>query len=354
MNFVKVIYHMKKNRTKKTLLVFAMLLGAFLILGQTSFSRKTPEPGTKLSFPVNLYLPFVNSFIETAIDSTKDQKFGFMVNLSQPKLRNVIDTFVANDNFQVPIRIYFPNKKIDKSQDLNVIVFYHGGGFILGSIDSYNQLAHKLCQETNTILVSVGYRLADEAPFPAAIEDAYAALLWVKQNIKDFGGNPNHISVVGDSAGGNIASAMCLKDSKLKNINIKSQVLIYPSCDMRDTLYPSREYFAKNDSRHFVFSRNQLEIVKQKYLRGKNDENPLASTIKGKIDKSFPPCLIITAQCDPLRDEGKAFFNKLKQENVVVEYSEYKGMIHGFLSMYSILPKGKKGIKEVAVFLEKY
>ncbi|KAG2177767.1 hypothetical protein INT43_003014 [Umbelopsis isabellina] len=225
-----------------------------------------------------------------------------------PKLEEPAN--ITNSDFRgpesiVPVRIYTPKG----SGPFPCIVFYHGGGWVFGNLDVYDSLCRAMCVGTGAVLVSVDYRLAPENKFPAAVEDAYAALLHVKKNAKIYNIDTTRIAVAGDSAGGNISAVVTLMTRDRKGPNIKFQCLIYPACDFRSTA-----------GQHSAMLQHKSEDADNIYA------SPLKADLSG-----LPAAYLLTCDDDvALRDEGRAYYEKLEACGVPCEYVNMEGLSHGF------------------------
>jgi acetyl esterase len=309
----------------------------------------TPEPGTYLR-PVAY--TFLNEFkrLSTKPDSFRDapEWLGEVFAVRQKKL---LDTVIAHNGIEVPVRIYYPTKKSMQGNH-PVILFIHGGGFVMGSIEDSHIMVSKLARVTGWIIVSVEYRLAPEFPFPAALEDCFAALSWIHDQGRVIGADTSAICVMGSSAGGNLATVLTLKSRDEGLAQPCCQVLIYPGVTFRDTPFPSRLYFARSGERSFVLTEAFLMRVKAQYMAGESDEgHPYLSPLEARLTPDLPPALIITAECDPLRDEGRLYAAALKKAGVPVVLIEYSGMIHGFMSLHMILPEALDALHYIRDYL---
>jgi len=310
----------------------------------------TPEPGTYIDRKALLIVKNANKLSKNPTKTLKVTST--LTKLIEPVVKEVRDTTIFQDSLYVPIRYYYPKQALHHSP-APMIFFIHGGAFMYGDLDVYDMLMKKLARETGCIIVSVEYRLAPENPFPAGLNDCYAAFQWVAEHAAEFGGNPKNISIMGDSAGGNLAAGTVLMSREHKGPRAARQILIYPSTSFLDTIYPSREYFSGRHGEAYLLSEELMLEVKESYLRpGEDVTNPYISPICAELSSELPPALIITSQCDPLRDEGLQYAQKLRNAGVNVQYHMYDGMIHGFVSFYSLLPEGKDAIKEISIFVK--
>ncbi len=243
----------------------------------------------------------------------------------------------------IPVRIYTPAGE----RPLPILVHFHGGGWVIGDLESCDVLCRSLCNAAGCIVVSVDYRLAPEHPFPAAVEDAYLATLWTAENAANLGGDPLRIAVGGDSAGGNLAAVTALIARERGKPLLRFQLLVYPVTDAAcDT--PS---YSENAEGYFL-TRDAMQWFWNHYARSESDRlHPHASPLRAKDLSGLPPALVITAEFDPLRDEGERYANRLQAAGVPVQFTRYDGMIHGFFGMGSILDQGKKAIQQAAAAL---
>lgn len=310
----------------------------------------TPEQGTYLKPVAYSILKKINQAIEEP-DSFKKPS-NWMMNMFTTRQEKVIDTLLQYSDSEVPVRIYYPSKN-SLSGNHPVILFFHGGGFILGSVDEYHMMVSKLARVTDNIVVAVEYRLAPEHPFPSGIMDCFAVLQWIQENGSGIGGDTARISLMGDSAGGNIATVLTLlcRDNYLPQPTC--QVLLYPGVTFVDTLYPSRTHFGQCSEMNYVLNESFLRKVKSQYMGDEsNDRHPYLSPLEAKLTSDLPPTLIILAECDPLRDGGRLYAQKLKEAGVPVKDVEYSGMIHGFMSFHMILNDALNAMKVIRDYLE--
>jgi acetyl esterase len=258
-------------------------------------------------------------------------------------VRHVEDRSISGPLGSIPVRVYRPS---DEAK-LPIVVYYHGGGFMMGDLDTYDRLCRKLSNRSGAIVVSVAYRLAPEHLFPAAVEDAYAALEWVAQNGAEISGDPRCIAVAGDSSGGNLAAVMALKSRDLNGPKIALQVLYYPGTNMADLRTKSMEEFGEG----YFWTRAYIQFNSHQYVPVAADRSlPYASPILASDHSGLPPALIITAGFDPFRDSGEAYARKLADAGVPTHLSRYEGVVHGFLS-FPFVRKADRAIDESAAAL---
>jgi acetyl esterase len=255
----------------------------------------------------------------------------------------VEDRNIPGPEVPVPVRIYHP----DGSAPFPVMVFYHGGGWVIGNVDSHDALCRKLTNAIGCVTVSVDYRLAPEAKFPAAAEDCYAATLWVSENAKSLGCDPKRLAVCGDSAGGNLAAAVPLMARDRGKPPIAYQVLMYPCTDGSLESGSMKEL-----AEGYFLTRGAMVWFWNHYVHDHDRNHPYAAPIHAPDLKGLPPALVITAEFDPLRDEGEAYAAKLRTAGVPVTCTRYDGTIHGFVSMADNLDKGKEAINQVVTTLK--
>jgi len=227
---------------------------------------------------------------------------------------------------------------------LPVILYLHGGGFVVGDLDCYDGLCRTLANESGCRVISVDYRLAPEHPFPAAVDDCFAAFQWVEANASDLSLDPNRLAVAGDSAGGNLAAVICLlaKSSKIRP-PIAYQLLIYP-----DTRVSSKSSERPFGSGYFLDNR-AIEHFHRHYMPARFDPTDWClSPIEAKDVSGLPPTYIVTAGFDPLRQDGIDYAEKLKVAGVPVTHVDYPAMIHGFFSMPGLIPLASEAIAAAA------
>ncbi|HYC00118.1 MAG TPA: alpha/beta hydrolase [Candidatus Limnocylindrales bacterium] len=226
----------------------------------------------------------------------------------------------------IPLHIYVP--RVGRSPH-PVVVYYHGGGWVIGGPDSHEQVARRIAEQAEAIVVFVDYRLAPENKFPCAAEEALAAFRWIAANAAGFGGDPSRIAVAGDSAGGNLAAVVALETTRAGERAPDFQLLIYPVTDVsRDSR--SYELFADG----FYLTRSLMHWFRDHYLPDSScGGDPRVSPLHAPDLSGLPPAFVMTAGFDVLRDEGRAYAERLAEAGVRVEYRNHASMIHGFASM---------------------
>jgi len=234
-------------------------------------------------------------------------------------------------------------------EPLPVLVYFHGGGFVIGDLDTHDSLCRSLANESGARVISVEYRLAPENRFPAAVDDCFAAVKWLEENATELGIDPNRIAVGGDSAGGNLAAVVCLLARENKNSpSIAFQLLFYPSIKL------TRQFVQRPFGSGYRLVDRAIQWFYCQYIpEDADDSDPRLSPIEAKDLSGLPPAYILTAGYDPLRDEGIAYAEKLKQAGVTVTHVDYPTMIHGFLSsMRSLIPLASEALAAAAIVLK--
>ena len=229
------------------------------------------------------------------------------------------------------------------------LVFYHGGGWVIGDLYTHDGLCRSLTNAAGCVVASVDYRLAPEWRYPVAVEDAYAALRWLVANAAALGIDARRVAVGGDSAGGNLSTVAALMARDRKGPALVCQALIYPvtNCDLDTPSY-------LENATGYVLTREGMRWFWRHYLeRAEQGREPYASPLLAPNLSGLPPALVLTAECDPLRDEGEAYAARLRDAGVPVTLTRYDGMFHGFLRMTKFLDKARAALDEVAGSLRK-
>ena len=243
----------------------------------------------------------------------------------------------------IPVRIYVP---LQHRTPAPALVFYHGGGFCLGSLDSHDAPCRALAEDGRCVVIAVDYRLAPEHKFPAAADDALTAFRWVANNAAHLSIDPAKIAVGGDSAGGNLA-AVVARDAKHDDIKPAFQLLIYPATDMTMSLPSHRQM-----GRGFFLEHDTIVWFRDHYLRSENDRRDVRASPYFADDLAgLPPAFVATAGFDPLRDEGRAYADKLRDAGVRVRYRCYPSLFHGFFSASGGIEAARSTLVEAAAAL---
>ncbi|HEX3287689.1 MAG TPA: alpha/beta hydrolase [Mycobacterium sp.] len=249
--------------------------------------------------------------------------------VGQPEnVAEVCERLAATEAGEVPVRIYRPIGVPTGGPELPVVVFFHGGGYVLGDLDSHDGLARALTNGSQSVVVSVDYPLAPENKFPAPVNVGYAATKWVADNAGELGVDPARLAVAGDSAGGNLAAVVTLKARAARQPHVGFQLLVYPDLDFRRTNHSITEFAGKYGN----ISRDAQQWFMNHYITAEDDKlQPLVSPLLEPDLSGLPPAFIITAEYDALRDEGEEYGQRLAAACVPVVVKRYDGMIHEFL-----------------------
>ncbi len=243
------------------------------------------------------------------------------------------------------VRLYEPEAAGAGPGPLPILVYYHGGGWIRGDLDTHDDVCRYLCHHAGCLVASVDYRLAPEHRFPAALEDCDAATRWVAANARKLGADPARLAIGGDSAGGNIACGVTLTARERGGPAICLQLLIYPATDLAGETESKRLYSSG-------YLLNSMPFYVASYVGPEGDAAaPLASPLRAPDLSGLPPAFVMTAGFDPLRDEGEAYARRLQAAGVAVEYRCHEGMIHGFVSITGLIASAEAGLADAAAAL---
>jgi acetyl esterase len=257
----------------------------------------------------------------------------------------VRDVHVAGPGGRIDVRLYFP----DAPAPHPIVMFVHGGGWALGSIALSDTLCRALCRTSCALVASVGYRLAPEHPFPDGLNDGYALLEWLHENASGLDADPSLIAVCGDSAGGNLAAALALMARDLDGPSLALQVLIYPALD---PALSSRSF--ESLAVGFGLTRADMQFFWGLYLKSPKDaDDPYASPLRAGSFKGVAPALIVTAELDPLVDEGELYGGRLRAAGVPARTVRYDGMVHGFMSYLGRIDAARTAVVECGDALKK-
>ncbi|CAN7280094.1 alpha/beta hydrolase [Bradyrhizobium sp. LjRoot220] len=269
-------------------------------------------------------------------------------NPEPPELESARPLSIPAPHGAIPARVYTP-KALRKTDGLApCLVFYHGGGWVIGDLDSHDVVCRKLAHEGELIVISIDYRLAPEHKFPAAVDDAVTAVKWVAANAKDLGIDAARLMVGGDSAGGNLAAVVALAARDGDGPKLAGQVLIYPATDFA-MKHPSHS----EPETSILLTHSVIKWFCNHYLSGADDiDNWRASPARAKTLSGLPPAYVLTAGADPLRDEGDEFAARLKQAGVPVTYKHFPGQFHGFFTMGKLLQQANAAASDIATWLK--
>jgi acetyl esterase len=280
-----------------------------------------------------------------SVPDARQMMEGFIPLAGEPAVvANVEDRQIPGPAGEITVRVYTP----EGAGPFPALVFYHGGGWVIGNIEVYDPTCRAIANNAGCVVVSVEYRLAPENKFPAAPEDCYAATKWVAENAASLNIDPERIAIGGDSAGGNLTAVVAQMARDQGGPNLVFQLLVYPVADHHSAGMSSYEENADG----YLLTRDSMIWFWEHYLDNPDDKShPLASPLQAKDFSNLPPALVITAEFDPLRDEGEAYAAKLKEAGVPVTLTRYNGMIHGFFMMMGVLDQAKKAHEEAAAAL---
>jgi acetyl esterase len=252
---------------------------------------------------------------------------------------SVEDRVVPGPAGELRVRVYRP----EENGPAPTVLLFHGGGWVIGDLETHDNMARSICRDCRAVVVSVDYRLAPEAPFPAAVEDALAAARWAGAHLDELGGD-ERLAVAGDSAGGNLAAvvAQVLRDED--GPSITGQLLVYPATDVTGD-YASR---TENAEGYFLDLATMAWFMQQYAADADADAHadPRLSPLRSADLSGLPPAVVVTAQYDPLRDEGEAYAERLREAGVPVEVRRFDAMIHGFFDMGPVSPGAQKAVDE--------
>lgn len=247
------------------------------------------------------------------------------------------------DGHKIKARVYRPSPE----DNLPVIVYYHGGGFVLYDIESHDRVCRRLADKNNALVISIDYRLAPEYKFPIPVNDCYDSLLWATDNMDSLRGNLDRLILAGDSAGGNLATVCCAIARDEEGPKIHAQILIYPTVD-------ATFQFAsiERNGKGYLLTKERMAWFVDQYAVDETDKSdPLFSPIYQEDLVGLPPAFLFTAEFDPLHDEGAAYAQKLKDAGVHTKYKMYEGMVHGFINMPKLAKPCLTAHDDISAFL---
>ncbi|QPF88794.1 alpha/beta hydrolase [Bradyrhizobium commune] len=272
----------------------------------------------------------------------------FATDPEPPQLERVAQLSIPAQHGTIPARIYVPRKLRGPAGSAPALMFFHGGGWVVGDLDSHDVVCRKLADEGELVVVSVDYRLAPEHKFPAAVDDAIAATTWVAANANALGIDASHLSVGGDSAGGNLAAVVALAARDGNGPAIAGQVLIYPAVDFATTHGSHSE-----PETSVLLTHSIVRWFRNHYLNGPADADDWrASPARATTLAGLPPAYVLTAGADPLRDEGDEYAARMKQAGVPVATKHLPGQFHGFFTMGKLLREANVAASEIGAWLK--
>lgn len=269
-----------------------------------------------------------------------------------------LDTKVYNGTYEVPVRLYFPSEEAISGKPVEeekypVLLFFHGGGWVTESVENYDRVCSRMAQSTGHIVMSVEYRLAPEYRFPVPLEDCYAAAKALYTGHLVLPADPDRITIIGDSAGGNLAAAVCLKARDTGDFAPKKQILIYPAvsnCYTKKSPYKS----VQENGQDYLLTAVKMEDYLKLYESSTEDrQNPYFAPILAKDLSHMPETLILTAEFDPLRDEGEEYGKRLKKANNYVEIHRIPDALHGYFALGIRFLHVKESFEIMNCFLNK-
>jgi acetyl esterase len=277
----------------------------------------------------------VRPFEELSVAEARAASWGYVALAGEPQaVADVRTTFIPGPTADIAVRIYTPEGDGPRGG----IVFFHGSGWVIANIDICDAAVRSLANSTGCVVVSVNYQKAPEHPFPEPFDDCWAATTWVEANADALGIDPSRLAVAGDSAGGNLAAAVCLKARDAGGPRIVFQALVYPALD-RNWDTPS----AIENAEGYGLQRETMRWFWNHYVPDEADgDNPLVSPLRAADLSGLPPAFIATAEFDPLRDDGERYGERLAEAGVPVIVKRYDGMIHGFYGMLGALDASQR------------
>jgi len=278
------------------------------------------------------------------VRASRAQNAEAMAALAGPEqaVARVEDRTISGPGGPIPVRVYWPAT----DRTLPVLVYLHGGGWVFGNIGSVDRTCRVLANSAECVVVNVDYRLAPEHKFPAAAEDAYAVISYVAARPQEFSADPERIAIAGDSAGGNLAAVACLMARDRGGPKIAFQLMVYPVTDYDC----NRASMTENDG--YLLTRTNIQYFWNHYVSSPGEaRQPYASPINAKNLRGLPPGMVITAECDPLRDQGEAYARRLQEAGVPVTVKQYAGAIHVFFQMGAVIDSGREAVSDAAAAL---
>jgi acetyl esterase len=256
----------------------------------------------------------------------------------------VEDCRIQSPDGDIPIRIYWPEGKAS-----GCLVFFHGGGFVMGGLDTHDHICRDLCVGAQAVVVAADYRLAPEHPFPCALNDCETLLHWVVAHGSDLNIDQGKVIVGGDSAGGNLAAVLAIRARDRGESQLRGQILIYP---VTDAPLPFKPSYIENGS-GYSLTRDDMIRFWRDYVGDRSGENnPEISPLRAQSLSGLPDALVMTAEFDPLRDEGEAYAKRLIDSGVPTTLTRYDGAIHGFVRMGADVRLAANALQQVCLWMK--
>ncbi|HKP42213.1 alpha/beta hydrolase [Mycobacterium sp.] len=288
----------------------------------------------------------MSPFEEMTVPAARESILGFQELQGDPvQLPSVVDRTIPGPGGALPIRIYTP----EGQGPLPVVVYFHGGGFVLGDLEVVDKPCRQLAAAAGAIVVSVDYRLAPEHRFPAAFDDCYAATEWTTAHAEELGADPSRVAVAGDSSGGNLAAAVALAARDRCGPRLSAQLLIYPVVDFN---FKTDSY--QRNGEGYVLTKGAAQWFWAHYLGAQDlTKNPYACPAHADSLAGLPPAYVAVAEYDPLHDEGQAYANRLHEAGVAVTLRQFDGMLHGFFWSMAAIPSTVSIVDDLVAVLHK-
>ena len=263
-------------------------------------------------------------------------------------LASVADRMIPGPGGALPVRVYMPVGV----GPFPLVVYFHGGGWVVGDLDTQDMICRGLCHGASAVVVSVDYRLAPEHKFPAAVDDAWTATCWAAAHAAELGGDATRLSIAGDSAGANLSAAVALRTRDEKGPRLRAQILIYGSCNYPSVRTPSTEEFAAGP----IITEAAIDYFWKQFLADPavDQDHPWASPARAPSHRDLAPAFIATAEMDPSRDDGERYAEILARAGVSTESRRYPGMPHGFVSWVGLVDQAQQCIDHACAFLARH
>lgn len=263
-------------------------------------------------------------------------------------LAGVADRTIPGPGGPLPVRIYTPTGQ----GPFPIVVYFHGGGWVVGDLDTQDMICRALCHGAGSVVVSVDYRLAPEHRFPAAVEDAWAATNWAAAHAAEIGGDPKRLAVAGDSAGANLSAAVALRTRDEGGPALRAQILIYGSCNYPSERTPSADEFASGP----ILTDAAIAYFWQQFIADPavDQNHPWASPARAAHHRGLAPAFVASAELDPTRDDGERYAEKLLRAGVPTESRRYPGMPHGFVSWVGLVDQAQRCVDDACAFLTRW